>query len=194
MARANLIGLLTIAVLAAACSDARQEPLPAGSTGRPPSNASPANPSPTAIEPLVGEWARTLRCDELVAAFEQAGLHAYIQDMVWGAFFWPQVPTIEEFTFDPRDPCKGAEPRLHSHFFTADGLFGSRDENGEQVDDGRWEIAREGRVVINDVTFRYHIEGDEVTFDPVMPDCIPCFAAAWGVVVASPGGEWERVG
>jgi hypothetical protein len=33
------------------------------------------------------------------------------------------------------DPCEGAVPREHSHFFTGFGTFGSLDWRGEQVDD-----------------------------------------------------------
>ena len=146
------------------------------------------------VDPLVGEWARTLECSELAAAYADAGLQAYMQEMIWGAFFWPQVQSAGELDFDPKDPCKGAEPRLHSHFFTADGAFGSRDEKGEEVDNGTYQIVRENRLVINDVMFRYRIRGDAITFDPVTPECTPCFAHAWGVAVASPGGEWDRVG
>ena len=150
--------------------------------------------APAAVDPLVGEWARTLQCSELAAAYADAGLQAYMQEMVWGSFFWPQVAAAEDLDFDPKDPCRGAEPRLHSHFFTADGAFGSKDENGEEVDFGTYEIVREHRLVINDIVFRYRIRGDAITFDPVTPECTPCFAHAWGVSVASPGGEWKRVG
>jgi hypothetical protein len=51
--------------------------------------------------------------------------------------------------FDPKDPCRGAQSCRHSHLFTADGAFDSKDENGEQVDDGKYEIVRTNRVMIN---------------------------------------------
>ena len=184
----------TIAILAAACTETLKNPSSAAPASPATVSVSPASPSPTAVEPLVGEWARTLRCPDLVAAYGDAGLQDYVRDMVWGSFFWPQIPTIGEFVFDPKDPCRGARPRLHSHFFTATGAFGSRDENGQQVDDGTYDIVRDNRVVINDVTFRYHIDGDTIAFDPMTPDCSPCFAAAWSIAVASPGGKWQRVG
>jgi hypothetical protein len=111
-----------------------------------------------------------------------------------GSFFWPQVPSAEDLDRDPKEPCRGAKPRLHSHFFTADGAFCSRDENGEEVDSGRYEVVREDRLVINDVLFNYRIRGDVITLEPVTPECTPCFAHAWGISVASPGGAWERIG
>ena len=48
---------------------------------------------------------------------------------------------------DAAHPCR--EPsRRHSHFFTADGQFGSLDENGNQVDEGTYEIVAPGTIVI----------------------------------------------
>jgi hypothetical protein len=45
-----------------------------------------------------------------------------------------------------------------------------------------------------DVTFHYAIEGDGITFEPVIPECSPdCFEAAWSVSVAYPGETWRRV-
>jgi hypothetical protein len=39
------------------------------------------------------------------------------------------------------DLCAGAEgPLEHDHFFTADGAFGSHDQNGEEVDSGDFEL------------------------------------------------------
>jgi hypothetical protein len=46
-----------------------------------------------------------------------------IQDESWAAV--PRAPTVA---------------RTHSHSFTAGGRFGSRDWNGNQVDDGTYEI------------------------------------------------------
>jgi hypothetical protein len=70
----------------------------------------------------------------------------------------------------------------------------SRDENGEEVDSGRYEVVREDRLVFNDVLFNYRIRGDVITLEPVTPECTPCFAHAWDISVASPGGAWERIG
>ena len=68
-------------------------------------------------------------------------------------------------------------PLRHSHFFTAEGQFGSRDQDGAQVDDGTYRIVDEGTFVVSkefpDVTFHYEIEGDSITFEPVIPECSP---------------------
>jgi hypothetical protein len=108
------------------------------------------------------------------------------------------VVTTPDEIADPAHPCEGAVPRTHAHFFTDDGLFGSLDWNGDQVDDGTYELVGEDTFVVSkefpDVTFHYAIEGDSITFEPVIPQCAPsCFEAAWSVAVAYPGETWVRV-
>jgi hypothetical protein len=100
---------------------------------------------------------------------------------------------------DPRQPCKGAVPDVHSHFFTADGQFGSKDAQGDQVDDGTYKIVDDRTFVVvgkefSDVTFHNRVTGDTIRFDPVAPACAPsCFEAIWSLMVAFPGKTWERV-
>jgi hypothetical protein len=123
-----------------------------------------------------------------------------------GNGFIPGVTTVEDLA-DPAHPCRGAVPRRHSHFFTQDGSFGSRDWDGNQVDDGTYETVDDHTLVIPyrfeegppiQVTFRYRIAGGTIRFDPVMPsDCSTSRcreAAAWSVAVALPGKTWRRVG
>jgi len=45
------------------------------------------------------------------------------------------------------DYCRGATAVVHSHFFTPDGRFGSYDENGQQVDDGTYELRGDDEIV-----------------------------------------------
>jgi hypothetical protein len=165
----------------------------AGSEGTTPETAQEpaATPAESPLEPLVGTWQRVTRCEELVSALKQAGLEDWVLESVSGNEFVPGYP-------DPAHPCKGAVPREHSHFFTPDGEFGSLDWQGEQVDDGTYEIVDDDTFVVSkefpDVTFNYTIQGDTIMFDPVIPDCAPgCFEAAWSVTVAYPGETWERV-
>ena len=115
-----------------------------------------------------------------------------------GNGFVPGVTSPDQIT-DPANPCDGAVPRRHSHFFTEDGEFGSLGWNGEQVDDGTYELIDENTFVIPkefpNVTFDFTIEGDTIMFEPRIPDCSPdCFEAPWSVSVAYPGKTWERVG
>ena len=77
---------------------------------------------PTA--PIVGRWQQSHKCDELVSALNALGLGALAPGVV-GDYFPNQTP--EELAAKP-DICSGAVPQLHSHFFTASGLFGSLDQ------------------------------------------------------------------
>jgi hypothetical protein len=78
---------------------------------------------------------------------------------------------------DPAHPCNGAVPHMHSHFFRAGGAWGSLDYNGQQVDDGHYQIVDDHTVVIestgeNAVTFHYRlIDANTSMFDPVLPAC-----------------------
>lgn len=147
---------------------------------------------------LVGTWQRETRCEELVSALTDAGLDRWVLESVAGNGFVPGVTTPDQIA-DPANPCDGAVPRVHSHFFDPHGVFVSLDWTGAPVDDGMYEITEEGTFVVSkefpDVTFHYTIEGDTIMFEPVIPDCSPdCFEAAWSVSVAYPGKGWKLVG
>jgi hypothetical protein len=149
------------------------------------------------MSPLVGTWERQTRCEELVTALTDAGLERWVLEFVAGNGFLPGIRSADEIA-DPAHPCAGAVPRRHAHFFTEDGVFGSLDWHGEQVDDGTFEVTDERTFVVSkefpDVTFHFVVSGDSITFDPVIPACSPkCFEAAWSVSVAYPGEPWERV-
>jgi hypothetical protein len=180
-----------------------------GCAGGPEGAGTGRNPDATPkAESLVGTWERETRCQEMVAALERAGLENWVLEFVAGNGFIPadappgEIPAITDpdQIADPAHPCRGAVPRIHSHFFTRDGEFGSLDWNGDPVDDGTYEVVDDHTFVISKefpegATFSYTIQGDTITFDPVIPDCAPeCFEAAWSVVVAYPGETWERVG
>lgn len=147
---------------------------------------------------LVGVWKRLTTCRERVAALEAAGLERFAAEHAVGEGWIPGVTRPEELE-DPDRPCKHAVPLVHSHVFTADGLFGSRDAQGDPVDDGTYQLEGEDTVVIDKefgaVTFHYEIAaGDTLTLEPVMPACAAegCFAAQWAVGMSYPGLPWER--
>jgi hypothetical protein len=180
--------LVAVACIAASCSS---DPSTDGSTGN-----GPATGSDVAAPALVGTWERETRCDELVTALNEAGLDDWVLEFVAGNGFIPGVRRPDQIG-DPGDPCDGAVPRIHSHFFTEDGMFGSLNWKGDQVDDGTYVVTDDGTFVVSkefpDVTFNYTIEDDTISFDPVIPDCSPeCFEAAWSVSVAYPGETWTR--
>ena len=141
---------------------------------------------------LVGEWERETTCAELALPEWKSWLTSSspetgsFRGLVW------KIPRI-----DPAEPCKGAVPRVHSHFFTGDGEFGSRDWNGEDVDDGTWRADGETLVISKefpDVAFRYRIDADELTLDPAIElEGCSDFRCSWSVAVAYPGKTWTRV-
>lgn len=189
-----VIAFAAVALLA--CSKAGGDE---GSLAQPGHDLDQPSESPTSIgSALAGTWERETHCEELVAALNDAGLEQWVVEFVAGNGFVPGVRSPDQIA-DPENPCDGAVPRMHSHFFTEDGAFGSLDWNGDPVDDGTYEVDGENRFIVSkefpDVTFRYTIEGDTITFEPVIPECSPdCFEAAWSVSVAYPGETWVRVG
>ena len=168
--------------------------------------ASGASGRAASAEPrsLVGEWERVTTCSDLVHRLEAAGFHEMALESAAGGFI-PGVTSVEDLA-DPSHPCRGAIPRRHSHFFTSDGLFGSRDWNGEQVDEGTYTLIGDNTLVMPygfedgppiDVTFHYRIAGETVRFDPVIPDdCSTSHcreATGWSITVALEGKSWRRV-
>jgi hypothetical protein len=179
-------------VLLSGCGGSNGE----GSTVASPSAAVTESAASAPADPeLVGEWQRTTKCTELVAALERKGLEASVPEAVAGNGFVPDVRDLGQV--DPKSPCNGAVPRVHAHFFTADGRFGSRDWNGDDVDDGTYRADGEKLVISKEfpaVTFRYRITGDTLTLEPQV-DFRGCstFRCVWSVSVAYPGESWTRV-
>ena len=201
--RASIGLCLVFAAVVAGCagptsttSDA--PPVPSQTAAEPSLQApSTTAPSASAASDLVGEWVGTHDCDQIVAMLNEAGLQEFTLEQVWGNGLVPGVDTEAEIE-DPDHPCVGAVPREHSHFFTEDGGFGSRDFDGSQVDDGAYEIVEPGVVEINGSRFGYVVEGDTLTLEPLPVDVSGCttkecrFPAAWVLMVALPGSTWMR--
>jgi hypothetical protein len=149
---------------------------------------------------LVGEWQRRQSCAELVAVLTRAGLQKRVLEAIATDGWIAGVGKVSQLK-DPAHPCAGAAPRLHSHFFTADGDFGSRDEAGQQVDDGHYSLQGSDTLIMDGinvakVAFHYKITGhDTLSLTPVMPRCPPnCEDAQWSVSVAYAGYTWHRIG
>ena len=181
-----------LAVLLAACTGGG-DATTAGSPSPTPSTSS----SSAAVPALVGEWQRIQRCSELVGLLRKAGMPAAVPELLAEDGWVPGVDDPGQI--DDRHPCRGAAARKHSHFFTADGQFGSRDAAGGQVDDGQYELVGDDRFVINPgdsdaVTFHYTVTGDSLRISPEIPACRPdCFPAVWSVAVAYDGYTWQRI-
>ena len=87
---------------------------------------------------ILGYWHRAQTCEELLATFTAAGLAESHRGWMQGNFFGGEEGPATG------DPCAGAEgPLEHSHWFLADGGFGSHDENGEEVDGGDFAVIDE---------------------------------------------------
>lgn len=187
------------ALLAAACSSTATHHAPPRSTEGAP--VSPAGSTSRPDQPaLVGVWQRTQKCAELAGLLDAAGMKQAIPDMVAGDGWVPGVDKVSELA-DTSHPCAGAVARRHSHFFTVDGKFGSLDAAGQQVDDGQYRIVDDHTFAIGteagrEVRFHYRVvDGDTISFTPVIPRCRPsCFDAIWSVSVAYQGYTWHRVG
>ena len=145
--------------------------------------------------PLVGEWQRLTTCEERVAAFTAKGLRAYAAESVVGDSFIPGVESVDQLE-DPTHPCRGAAPQKHSHFFTDDGMFGSRDQHGEQVDEDPYQVTKPNTVRIGKSEFRFNISGNVLRLYPVLPPCAAhgCWIAQWQISVSYNGLPWRRIG
>ncbi len=159
--------------------------------------STPTTTATATTSELVGEWHRMTTCQQRVQALREAGLGEFAAEHAAGEGWIPGVTSVDQLK-DPKQPCRGAVPLRHGHFFTADGLFGSRDAGGNQVDDGTYALPNDGSVVVTkefgDVTFQFDIREDKLFLTPVLPACATdgCFAAQWAVAVAYPGLPWER--
>ena len=203
--RWSAVGFIVVAALVAACGTVdRSQPTPSqGPTATPHASAgvttAPApSPSPSAsVAAIVGEWVGSHDCERIRAMLHEVGLDEFIAEAIYGNGLIPGV-TSEAGIADPANPCAGAVRRAHSHVFTADGRFASRDFNGQNVDGGTWAIVDDHTVVINGLPFGFRIAGDELTLDPRPIDISKCttrdcrFPADWVLMVAMPGTSWTR--
>jgi hypothetical protein len=160
-----------------------------------PTSAAATAASTAPANPLVGTWQRVHKCNEVVQILRKAGFgQQIILEQIVDQAFLEGVTSPDQIA-DPRHPCRGAVPRKHYHFFTADGQFGSLDFNGQQVDEGTYRIIDDRTVEIG-LLFHYRISGNNLRLEVVeMPDCAPqgCFEAVWAVMMPFPGKKWTRV-
>lgn len=151
--------------------------------------------------PIVGRWQTVRTCQGLVTALQAAGLRPLAPGVV-GDYFPNQTP---QQLAKKKNVCQGAKPQLHAHFFTTDGKFGSLDQNGHQVDDGRYQITGSTLKIGNsDVSgsFRFRIQGKTLMLKPILTpalkqealaDPLNFHPAGWMIAVAINGQPWNRV-
>jgi hypothetical protein len=158
--------------------------------------------TPAKSPPLVGRWQKVTTCQQFVQSLRQFGLEKLAPAMIAGNGLVPGTPgELAAKT----NICEGAVPRVHSHFFTPEGAFGSLDWNRNQVDDGPYKIIRPGSFRIGPrAVFRYRIvDGKRLSLTPVLTGAAKQKAlakplafseAGWMVAVSLPaGGAWKRV-
>jgi hypothetical protein len=152
---------------------------------------------------LVGDWTRTQSCQEQLADFRAKGL-VDAEGYQWVTANWVSGAPSPQGS----DYCAGAAaPIPHTHFFTAGGQFGSRDENGRQVDDGDYQLVAPGVVTFpsaarefrysGTITVQYVVAGNEAKFDVQVPkDCVKdphCTDAyGWALSAFFTGSPWVR--
>jgi len=180
---------------ASAPTTARQSAAPSAAVSAAPSQRPSGGPS-AAAGAIVGEWIGIHDCERIVAMLHAAKADEFIIESVVGNGLIPGVDTEAQLK-DPAKPCTGAVQQQHSHYFTADGRFGSKDFDAYQVDDGTYEVKGD-TVVINGQPFRFSVDGDQLTLEPPKIDTSSCtskecrFEAAWVLMVAMPGTTWTR--
>jgi hypothetical protein len=190
--------LALAALILAACSSGPPSAAPPESTpgaAAPSSLASTVPSTPTAPPALVGNWLGVHNCQRIIDIMSSAGMPEQGLLNVADSGTLPGVTKVDDID-DPENPCVGAVDVPHSHFFTASGMFGSRDANGEQVDDGRWEIVDTDTFEINGTPFDFQVAGDELRMEAVdvgtCPSADQWCPEAWKLMVAMPGMAWTR--
>ena len=136
----------------------------------------------------------------MLAAFVEAGIAESHADWIVGNW------TPEGAEADPAALCALARPaEVHSHFFTADGVFGSYDANGEQVDDGDYATIDSDTVSFpshaeefgysGEILVHYSVNADTATFEVQVPSgCVDtCLDAhAWAISAFFGSDPWSR--
>lgn len=162
------------------------------------SGQSPSASSRSGSRPPLGNWQRTNSCAALVANLRRAEVAGDLRDVLVGGGYFQRPGQI-----DPAAPCRHARNVKHSHFFTAGGGFGSRDENGNQVDDGDYRTTAPHTLAFPSharefgyrIRVRYRITRGKLRFHVVVPH--PCRgkcpgATAWGISAFYAGPAFTR--
>ena len=194
MAAAFRVVVLLVVATVAGCGSDSSEPASKSRTHQ--SSSTAAAPAPK----IVGRWERVQTCQQLLVALKEAHLAALAPGMLAEDWFSNASPS--RLARKP-DPCSGTNPRRHSHFFTADGEFGSVDDNNERIDDGTYRIIDRHTLRIGRSRFDYRIEGGKtLILRPVITAAAREKAraqpgkfseAGWQVAVTYMGRPWKRV-
>jgi hypothetical protein len=138
-------GTLAATAVTIGCTSTSSTHQPAGTSHSP--VTSPTNRTAAG---LVGRWERVLTCQELVNELGKAGLGSLTPYAWRGQTSSTGVSSFASGSPKPTKahPCPGALNRMHSHFFSQSGQFGSLDWLGAQVDNGPYRIINNNTVYI----------------------------------------------
>jgi hypothetical protein len=150
------------------------------STSPAPAPAIAAPSSFTVASAIVGSWHRTIECSDVRSVFEQYGLLESHAD--WA--------------------CKeGDPPHPHSHFFTEQGAFGSKDPGGAQVDDGDFKLlapdtlefpSHEEEFGFSPILVKFAVDGNATFSVQVPTECVDKCADAYAWALSAFGtNPWE---
>jgi hypothetical protein len=148
---------------------------------------------------VVGRWQQRHSCDQLVKALKANGLEK-VAPAVVGDYF--PNNSSQQLAKRGSHICDGAVPQVHAHFFTSTGSFGSLDQNGQQVDDGHYEIVNNHVMQVGDGRFEYRVANHALVLKPLISDKDRKAAlaaphvfstAGWQVAVTYDGLPWRSV-
>lgn len=184
----TLAAVALVAIACSGCGAGGSSPSVVAGTPSPPTSPSAA---PSLIDsPLVGEWVGVYDCEAIAEALTAAGQGEVAAEIITGSGLVPGATSADDLA-DPSNPCQDVIAVEHGHFFTADGRFGSRDADGNQVDDGTYEIVDDDTVLINGTEFGYEVAGDELTLESIPEGCVDD-ECIYSVMVAMAGQPLQR--
>lgn len=174
MQRASLTSIMALLVVSACSGGPTSAPSATVSVTTLPTAVPTAPPTAALKSAIIGDWTRLVSCEESLAAFVAAGLTDQVGQWVVDNF----VPAGASAS--PGHECDNANPPAqHSHFFTGAGRFGSRDENGQQVDNGDYVLVDSSTLSFpshahefgynGDLIVGFAISGDKLTFTIQIP-------------------------
>ena len=168
-----------VAVVLAGCAGLPVSTVPSTSAANP---MSPGHEPTDPTASIVGEWVGTQECEWIVQNLNGFD-RALVVDSIVGNGLIPGVSENADL-MDADDLCADAVEREHSHYFTSSGRFGSRDFNGQQVDDAAYEVVDRDTIEIAGKEFGFAIDGDRLTLTAITPEGCTSEDCAWQIMVA----------
>ena len=186
--------LVALTVTAAACGSGAST---APATRPTPTSTISVGSAPS--EPILGTWRMEYTCEKFVRAFEEAGIGELVTRFLVGMHF--QKGPVSRLAASA-DPCDGARRFQEKYIFRPNGDL-INFQGDKIVTDCHCYLLVDSHTFVSlgdpgdpDVSLRYAIDGDELTFDVVVPD--QCATAQCRIAIAVSVGQyalgpWQRV-